>query len=228
MGGAAGTALSALLPSGTPAFWALLGMAACMSGAMRVPLTATFFAAEVTGNTHVLLPLLTAATAAYTVTVLIMPRSILTEKLTRRGHHVVCEYDVNWFALRRARDIMTVHVETISADMTLLEATRFLTRPTTKHPSFPVVDTNNHVVGMIDPPTLLKWRRKGIHRKTKLAELCAASSVVFAYPDEPVERVAQRLSEAAVGHVPVISRKDSVLVGYIGWKDILKSTEIAM
>ena len=43
-----------------PGFWALLAMAATMGGTMRAPLTATFFAVELTGNTHVLVPLIAA------------------------------------------------------------------------------------------------------------------------------------------------------------------------
>ena len=78
---------------------------------MRVPLTATFFAAEVTGDMQALLPLLTASATAYAVTVLIMRRSILTEKITRRGHHIVCEYDIDAFVLTRVRDVMTTPVE---------------------------------------------------------------------------------------------------------------------
>jgi CIC family chloride channel protein len=54
MGGAMGTALSGYLPSASPGFCALLAMAATMGGTMRSPLTATFFAVELTGNPHVL------------------------------------------------------------------------------------------------------------------------------------------------------------------------------
>ncbi len=92
IGGAMGTALAGYMPEGGPGFWALLAMAATMGGTMRSPLTATFFAVELTGNTHVLLPLIAACGTAHAVTILLMKRSILTEKVARRGHHVVREY----------------------------------------------------------------------------------------------------------------------------------------
>ena len=92
MGGGLGTVLAAVLPAASPGFWALLAMAAIMGGTMRSPLTATFFAVELTGNTHVLLPLITACVTAHLVTVLLLRRSILTEKIARRGHHLVREY----------------------------------------------------------------------------------------------------------------------------------------
>ena len=83
---------------------------------MRSPLTATFFAVELTGNTHVLLPLIAACGTAHAVTVLLMRRSILTEKVARRGHHLVREYRVDPFALTRVREVMTTAVETRAGD----------------------------------------------------------------------------------------------------------------
>jgi chloride channel protein, CIC family len=222
MGGAMGTALSGYLPSASPGFWALLAMAATMGGTMRSPLTATFFAVELTGNTHVLLPLIAACGTAHGVTVLLMRRSILTEKVARRGHHLVREYRVDPFALTRVREVMTKAVETVPDTMTLHGAAAFLTHPKTGHPSFPVVDANHHVLGVIDPPSVLRWRRAGKHRTTTLGKLLAGSKITVAYPDEYLDQLADRLLQVNVAHLPVISREDQRLVGYIGWKDLMR------
>ena len=99
MGGGLGVALAPWLPAASGGFWPLLAMAAILGGTMRSPLTATFFAVEVTGNTHVLLPLATACITAHLVTVLLLKRSILTEKIARRkGHHLLRRYRVDPFA----------------------------------------------------------------------------------------------------------------------------------
>jgi chloride channel protein, CIC family len=222
MGGAMGTALSGYLPSASPGFWALLAMAATMGGTMRSPLTATFFAVELTGNTHVLLPLIAACGTAHGVTVLLMRRSILTEKVARRGHHLVREYRVDPFALTRVREVMTQAVETVPATMTLHGAAAFLTHPNTAHPSFPVVDADNRVLGVIDPPSVLRWRRAGRHRTMTLDKLLAGSRIAVAYPDEYLDRLADRLLQVNVSHLPVISREDQRLIGYIGWKDLMR------
>ena len=190
---------------------------------MRSPLTATFFAVELTGNTHVLLPLIAACGTAHAVTVLLMPRSILTEKVARRGHHLVREYSVDPFALTRVRDVMTTAVETAPMTMTLHGAAAMLTHPATAHPSFPVVDGDRRVLGVIDPPAILRWRRAGKHRTTTLGELLAGARTVFAYPDEYLASLADRLSAANVAHLPVISREDGRLVGYFGWKDLMRA-----
>jgi H+/Cl- antiporter ClcA len=222
MGGAMGAVLSGVLPEASPGFWPLLAMAATMGGTMRAPLTATFFATELTGNTHVLVPLIAACATAHAVTVLLMKRSILTEKVARRGHHLVREYRVDPFALTRVREVMTTNVESVPASMTLHGAAAFLTAPETRHPSFPVIDAEGRVLGVIDPPAILRWRRIGRHRKATLGELLAGSKITLAYPDEYLEALSDKLLLANVSHLPVVSREGERLVGYIGWKDMMR------
>ncbi|MBZ9867349.1 chloride channel protein [Mesorhizobium sp. CA15] len=222
MGGAMGAVLSGILPAASPGFWPLLAMAATMGGTMRAPLTATFFATELTGNTHVLVPLIAASATAHAVTVLLMKRSILTEKVARRGHHLVREYRVDPFALTRVKEVMTTKVESVPGTMTLHGAATFLTAPDTRHPSFPVIDEAGHVLGVIDPPAILRWRRNGKHRKATLGELLAGSKITLAYPDEYLEALSDKLLLANVSHLPVVSREDERLVGYIGWKDMMR------
>jgi CBS domain-containing protein len=210
------------MPAAAPGFWALLAMTATMGGTMRAPLTATFFAVELTGATGMLLPLIAACIAAHAVTVLLMRRSILTEKLARRGHHLVREYRTDPFALTRVAEVMTTDVDTAPASMTLHQAVSFLTNPATRHPTFPVIDEEMRVLGVIDPPTVLRWRRRGEHRNTTLDKLLKGKNVVVAYPDEFLEGLAEKLNGANVSHLPVVARDSGQLVGYIGWKDLMR------
>jgi CBS domain-containing protein len=222
IGGAMGAAVSGLLPAADPGFWALMAMAATMGGTMRAPLTATLFATELTGNTHLLLPLAAACVAAHGVTVLLMKRSILTEKLARRGHHIVREYQVDPFVLTRVGEIMTKRVESVPGSLTLHDAARFLLSPERRHPSFPVVDEDGRVLGIIDPPAILAWRRDGRHRKTPLSDLLHGQPLTVAYPDEYLDGLADRLMTIDRAHLPVVSRADGRLLGYVGWKDIMR------
>ena len=129
IGGALGAALAELLPHASR-IWALTAMCATMGGTMRAPLTATFFAVEVTGNTHVLLPLIAACVTAHAVTVLLMRRSILTEKVARRGHHLTREYRVDPFALMQVKDVMVTDVQSLPGTTTLHEAVKLSRTPT--------------------------------------------------------------------------------------------------
>ena len=77
-----------LLPDFGAGFWPLVSMAAMLGGTMRAPFTGVIFALELTHDIDVLLPLLVAVAAAHAFTVLVLKRSILTEKIARRGYHL--------------------------------------------------------------------------------------------------------------------------------------------
>ncbi|WP_263418212.1 chloride channel protein [Terriglobus albidus] len=91
----------------TQAFFALIGMGSMLAGSLGVPLTAILFSLEVTHCLPALLPLSMACIASYLVTALIMPRSILTEKLSRRGFHLTREYGVDPLELVLVREVMS-------------------------------------------------------------------------------------------------------------------------
>ena len=95
MGAAVGGLLAPVLPGGSAGAWSVLGMAAALPGVTRSPLTAIVFALELTNDVRLLLPLVVATTIAHLVSVLVLKRSILTEKVARRGFHVLREYSVS-------------------------------------------------------------------------------------------------------------------------------------
>jgi len=109
IGAALGESVARLahMPGETQALWALMGMGAMLSGALGVPLTAILFSVELTHALPALLPLTLACTASYVVTSLVMPRSILTEKLSRRGYHLSREYGVDPLEMVSVADVMT-------------------------------------------------------------------------------------------------------------------------
>jgi H+/Cl- antiporter ClcA len=70
-------------------------MAAVLAGTMRAPLMGVVFALELTHDIEALPALLPAAIVSYGFSVLLMKRSILTEKVARRGYHISQEYSVD-------------------------------------------------------------------------------------------------------------------------------------
>ena len=89
------------------ALWTLIGMGAMLAGSLGVPLTAIFFSLEVTHCFAARLPLVLGCVSAYLVTALLMPRSILTEKLSRRGYHLTREYGVDPLEIVIVGDLMS-------------------------------------------------------------------------------------------------------------------------
>jgi len=223
MGGAMGALEGTVLPGGS-GVWALLGMAAMMGGTMRSPLTSAIFAVELTGNLGMLPALLTACVAAYAVTVLLLKRSILTEKIARRGHHILREYIVDPFELTRVGDVMVARVDTLPAVMPVEDAVAFFTDEAggPRHKSYPVVDAAGRPVGMVARADVLRWTMSGWPRGTTLGDAVSGLPLVTGHPDELVGRLADRMTEADAGRVPVIRREDGVLVGIVARKDLLR------
>jgi H+/Cl- antiporter ClcA len=223
MGGALGSLESHLLPFGDTGFWALLGMAAILGGTMRAPLTATFFAVELTGNTHILLPLLAASVAAFALTVLVMKRSILTERIARRGLHLTREYGIDPFLDTRVRDVMSHPVETLPAAMPIADAVAFFTAAegTARFKSYPVVDARGLPVWMVSRADILRWSREGWPPGGTLQD--AAGDLMTGYADELVGHLADRMAVADVGRVPIIERQSRKLVGLVARRDLLRA-----
>lgn len=70
---------------------------------------------ELTHDMNALPALLVASVVSYGFTVLVMKRSILTEKVARRAYHVSREYSVDPLELAAVGDIMTTPVVTVPA-----------------------------------------------------------------------------------------------------------------
>src|SRR5207244_13076689 len=104
-----------VLPGGSAGAWSVLCMAAALAGVTRSPLTAIVFALELTNDVRLLLPLVVATTIAHLVSVLVLKRSILTEKVARRGFHVLREYAVGPMEVLFVRDVMATDVLTIES-----------------------------------------------------------------------------------------------------------------
>ena len=222
IGGALGAVLVPWLPNAAPGFWAVLGMAAMMGGTMRAPLTATLFAVELTGNHEVLLPVVSACLASYAVTVLVMKRSILTEKLARRGHHITREYSIDLASLTRVREIMASPVETLRADMSVGEAIDFFLDAGHRHRAYPAVDAEMRLVGLVSNADILDWIGAKTSRICRLADILAGTALATASPNETISAVAVRMMIQQAPRMPVIDPETRELLGIVSRGDLIK------
>jgi chloride channel protein, CIC family len=190
IGGAVGALAGRLAhaPTEVQAFWALIGMGAMLAGSLGVPMTAILFSLEVTHCLPALVPLLLGCVTAYLVTALLMPRSILTEKLSRRGYHLTREYGIDPLEIVMVRDLMSpvahqaTSVETttlpdlfIYADGTCRSAAELMA--TEGLASLPVLDRDTkRVHGTITLQHLLKGRNKAVARENERLRFVSRSN----------------------------------------------------
>jgi H+/Cl- antiporter ClcA len=106
MGAALGSIEAHVLPPMGDGFWPLISMGAILGGTLRSPFTGVAFALEITHDWDALLPLTVAVAVAHAFSVLVLRRSILTEKVSRRGYHVTREYEIDPLEVLFVRDVM--------------------------------------------------------------------------------------------------------------------------
>ena len=220
MGAGVGALAGPYMPGGQPAVWPLIFMAAALGGMMRAPVMAAVFAFELTGDANALLPLLAAAAVAYGFTVLLMRRSILTEKIARRGYHIYREYSIDPLERHFVEEVMTRNVATIDAATSAEAALRGYFGVRQKYRAYPVVDAGV-LVGMADRALLdaLAPERRGV----AVGTLFTQSRFEVAVPGETCRNVAARLAVAGLDRVPVVDdAKSGRLLGIVSRHDLLK------
>jgi len=188
IGGALGETVAVLAHASVQAqsLWALVGMGAMLSGALGVPITAVVFSLELTHCLPAVLPLMLACIAAHTVTSLIMPRSILTEKLSRRGYHLTREYGVDPLEMVSVMEVMSEPPEACANEAAQPSELRLRETPlpeiyayadetcrgvaetmaTTSVSTMPVVDRSSGAIcGQVTLQDLLAGRRRSVQRE---------------------------------------------------------------
>lgn len=220
MGAGLGVVLGPLMLGGTPALWPLVFMAATLGGMMRAPIMSVMFAFELTQDVNALLPLLTASVVAYGFTVLIMPRSILTEKIARRGYHIYREYGIDPLERHSVDEVMTCKVETMDAYAKIDDVLAMHFGAKQAHRAFPVVH-DGAFIGMIDRATLLAGQQNS--DADRVRDLFGANVPIVALPDETCRTIATRLAVHGFERLPVVTDAHSRrLVGIVSRSDLVK------
>lgn len=227
IGAAMGGLLGAVVPVGDPPTWALIGMAGTLAGVTRSPLTSVIFAFELTHDTGALLPLLIAATLAYLVSARVLKRSILTEKVARRGFHVVREYAVEPLEALLVREAMLTEVLTVRADDPIDALRRALARSPLdrRQRLYPVIDEGGRLTGIITQSEVFQTDSDG--GSARAADF-VGREVIVAQPGETLRAAADRMAEHGVGALPVVDGDGRRLQGVVTAFDLLKSRQRQM
>lgn len=226
MGAALGGIESIFLPHFGLGFWPLVSMGAILGGTMRSPFTGIVFAIELTHDVNMLLPLLVACFLAHGFTVVVLKRSILTEKISRRGYHLSREYGLDPLEILFVREVMRTNVVALPGNATLEEARELVhhnRRPQGQY-LFPVVDEDRDLLGVVTRKELFRLfeETKGSASAVRLADIATAEPVI-AFADEPLRIVVHRMAESGVTRLPVLDPLTRQLSGMISLNDLLRA-----
>jgi CBS domain-containing protein len=208
-------------------------MAAVLGGTMGSPFTAIIFALELTHDINMLLPLVLSCIISYGFTVLVMRRSILTEKVSRRGYHLTREYATDPLEIVFVRDVMRTSVVALSASLLEKDLVQSLNGARKEHGQhlYPVLDEEQKLVGVVTRGDIYRYTQEEAppdQEARNLGQLVKPDPVVC-YPDEPLRIVVYRMAEKGLTRFPVVERTDPhKVVGMVSLADLLKARVLAL
>jgi H+/Cl- antiporter ClcA/CBS domain-containing protein len=212
VGGALGALAAYVFPNVAPGFWALVALAGVLGGVMRSPFTGVIFSLELTHRFDAILPLIIGASTAFAVSVLILKRSVLTEKIARHGFHLTREYDVDPLEILFVGEVMERSVLTFEADLRADEALRSIsdTNPANvamrRQMLYPILDGEDRLAGVVTRTQLETAVHDG-RGEQPVSELSIRTPVVT-HADETLHTVATRMAANEVDKMPVVDRDD--------------------
>jgi H+/Cl- antiporter ClcA/CBS domain-containing protein len=228
LGGAFATIVDRAFPSAhlAPGAFALVGMAAVFGSASRATFTFIVFAFEITRDYDAILPLMIACAVADGVALLLVPHSIMTEKLARRGLHVPHEFEADVLRQVTVGEVMDREVARVPASMRVADLAERLLRgdpQIARHHALLLVDTQGQLAGIITRGDVLKAMEAGVDAATTVLD-AGSDSVVTASPDDSLHDAVARMLRHGVGRLPVVSRDDPKrLVGYLSRAGVLQA-----
>ncbi|MDR5753425.1 MULTISPECIES: chloride channel protein [unclassified Caballeronia] len=216
LGAGLGTVLAPVLPGGEPALWPLVCMAATLGATLGAPLTAIVFAFGLTHDVNALLPLLAATLVAHGFATVVIKRSIMTEKIARRGYHIYREYGVDPLERHHVDEVMSTAVQTIDADLTVRDALAQYFDAGQTHRAYPAV-RDGAVLGIVERGML------DDDPDATVADLLRGRTPVVALPHENCRLVATRLAVHGLERLPVVADNGTRrLVGIVARSDLVK------
>lgn len=224
IGGAMGGLVAPLLPGGDATTFALIGLGATLAGVTRSPFTAIVFSLELTHDISALPALLAACSISHLISSGVLRRSILTEKVARRGFHVVREYASEPLEALFVRQAMVTEVTTLSREQAVRELHEQLTRdPKLRHQRLYPVLQDGVVAGVATRSDLLEAVADG--RPEATVGDVIRRDVIVAHPDETLRSAADRMAEHWLGALPVVGRDDGRLHGVLTEFNLLKARQ---
>jgi CIC family chloride channel protein len=228
IGGGLGVALAHVLPGIAPGAWPLVCMAAVLAGSIGAPLTAAVLAIELTHNSGLLLPLLLACVTSYGMSVLSQKRSILTERLARRGYHLSREYGVDPLETVMVAQAMHTSVFALPANATRHDAAEWLRTMEGRGADawshwqrlFPLLDAEGRLASLLTRSQMMVSAKQADLSMPLAADGNSAPRTMA--PTDTLRTAAAAMAETRLTRFPVIDAMGK-FVGIITIDDLLSA-----
>ncbi len=182
--------------------FSLVGMAGLMAGVLHAPLTAIFMIAEITAGYDLFLPLMTVSASSYLVTRSILPHSIYTMQLAKRGDLLTHNKDQAILTLLNIASVVEKDFKKVKPEYTLGELVKVVSR--SKRNLFPVIDEENVLVGVL---TLDDFRTimfdHNLYENTYVSELMSPPPAVVDIKED-MSAVMKKFQSSGAWNLPVI------------------------
>jgi CIC family chloride channel protein len=223
-GGFFGNLIHRVYPSITASSgaYSLVGMAAIVAGTTHAPITAILILFEMTDDYSIILPLMISCIISTFTARIIMKPSIYTFKLLRKGINIMAGQDVHLLQTLKVKDCMKKDKVVIPENMPFR---KMINKMTASHyQSFPVVDKDQHLVGIIYFSHL-----KSFIFEKELEDLVVAREVIedetiTLTPEDNLLAAIEKFGLKDIGEIPVVKNdKPNIVLGMVSRRDILEA-----
>lgn len=200
---------------------ALIGMSAMFAGASRAFITSIVFALEATLQSHALLPLLGACTAAYIVSFFLMENTIMTEKIARRGISTPDSFEPDILQKMYVSDVINDKATVLNADNTINEVKDWLSENKIHDNYFILIDKADNYAGTLKLTDLYDTKTDG---NASLGDIAVYEAGTMIKGTDTLHQAVQRMSKTNAEIMPILSTSaGGKVIGVLTYKDVIKA-----
>lgn len=188
--------------------FALVGMAACLSGVIHAPLTGMFLIAEITQSYHLIVPLMLAVTIVFIIVKAIEPNSIFTVQLAKKGELITHHKDKAVLNFLKLEKVIEQNLVTVPVKSNLGELVKSISK--SNRNIFPIIDDNGILEGIIHVEDI-----RHIMFQTDLYETTFVRNLMRIPPDiifstDSMQSVMDKFKKSGAWNLPVVDDKKYV------------------
>lgn len=198
----------------------LVGMAGMMAGVMQAPMTAIFLIAEITGGYDLLMPLILTSVVSYATIRPFEKYSIYTKRIAMQGELLTHDSDQAVLTLMNLESLIEKDFAVVEGNRSLGDLVKLIS--TSARSMFPVVDHENHFMGIIYLDDVRQIMFDHSKYYTVMASdylKCAPASIL---PDEKMDSVMEKFEVTGAWNLPVVDGEGKY-VGFVSKSKIFSS-----